>query len=95
MLVMMVGRKLKDENDILLLVRKSIEKPDEISEGDYLRLGKYLDLVMNAQLAQATMQVEGGLVVGEVEDVDEKTSLSCPDLRIASSNCSVPDTLFS
>jgi hypothetical protein len=55
------------ENDILLLVRKSIEKPDELSEGDYLRLGKYLDLVMNAQLAQATMQVEGGLVVGEVE----------------------------
>jgi len=54
------------ENDILVLVRKSIEEPENFSKDDFLRLGKYLDLVMNAQLAQAVMQKEAGLVVGDI-----------------------------
>ena len=54
------------ENGISELVRKSIEEPDDLNEDDFLRLGKYLDLVMNAQLTQAAMQHEAGLVIGDI-----------------------------
>jgi hypothetical protein len=54
------------ENEILVLIRKTIEEPNEVTDHDFLRLSKYLDLVMNAQLAQAVMQQTAGLVVGNV-----------------------------
>ena len=54
------------ENDIPVLVRKTIEQPGDVSEEDFLRLSKYLDLVMNAQLTQAVMEQEAGLVVGDI-----------------------------
>ena len=56
------------ENGISELVRRSIEEPDDLTENDFLRLGNYLDLVMNAQLAQAAMQHEAGLVIGDIAD---------------------------
>ena len=54
------------ENEVFSLVRKSIEEPGSMTEDDFLRLSKYLDLVMNAQLTQAVMQQEAGLVVGDI-----------------------------
>ena len=56
------------ENDIPELVRRSIEEPDQFGEEDYLKLGTYLDLVMNAQLVQAVMQQTAGLVIGDIAD---------------------------
>ena len=55
------------ENNLSTLVRKSIEKSEDLTADDFLKLGKYLDLVMNAQLAQAAMQEEAGLVIGDIE----------------------------
>ena len=54
------------ENGIPVLVKKTIEEPGELTEGDFLRLSNYLDLVMNAYLTQAVMQQQAGLVVGDV-----------------------------
>jgi len=54
------------EHGILVLVKKAIEEPGELTEEDFLRLGNYLDLVMNAYLTQAVMQQQAGLVVGDV-----------------------------
>ena len=54
------------ENEVFFLVRKSIEEPGSMTGDDFLRLSKYLDLVMNAQLTQAVMQQEAGLVVGDI-----------------------------
>ena len=56
------------ENGIPDLVRKSIEEPENFDESDFLNLGKYLDLVMNAQLTQAAMQQQADLVIGDVSD---------------------------
>ena len=56
------------ENDIPELVRRSIEEPEDFTESDFLRLGKYLDLVMNAQLTQAAMQNQSDLVIGDISD---------------------------
>jgi hypothetical protein len=56
------------ENRVSQLVRKSIKQPDELSDDEILQIGSFLAMVMNAQLAQATMEKEGGLVVGNVED---------------------------
>lgn len=56
------------ENDVHQLIGKSIKQPDELSDDDILRIGSYLSMVINAQLTQATMQKEGGLVVGSIED---------------------------
>lgn len=56
------------ENNIPVLVRKSIEDANDISEEEFLLLGKYLDMVMNAQLAQAAMGQEAGLVIGNIVD---------------------------
>jgi hypothetical protein len=54
------------EHGIPVLVTKSIERPGELTEEDFLRLSNYLDLVMNAYLTQAVMQQQAGLVVGDV-----------------------------
>lgn len=56
------------EYNIPGLVRKSIEDADGISEEEFLLLGKYLDIVMNAQLAQAAMGQEAGLAIGNIVD---------------------------
>ena len=56
------------ENEVPQLIRKSIRQPDEISDDEVLQISSFLAMIMNAQLAQATMQKEGGLVVGNVED---------------------------
>lgn len=56
------------ENSIPVLVKKSIEEPDKLTDVEFLQLGNYLDLVINAYLTQAVMQQEGGLVVGDVAD---------------------------
>jgi hypothetical protein len=56
------------ENSIAALVKKSIEEPDKLTDVEFLQLGKYLDLVMNAYVTQAVMQQEAGLVVGDIAD---------------------------
>ena len=56
------------ENGIPELVRKSIEEPEDFGDSEFLKLSTYLDLVMNAQLTQAAMQTQSGLVIGDISD---------------------------
>ena len=48
--------------------KKLVYRSVGISEKEFLLLGKYLDMVMNAQLAQAAMGREAGLVIGSIVD---------------------------
>lgn len=54
------------EHRIALLVRKSVEQPDDLTEEEYLQLSNYLDLVINAYLTQAIMEQQSRLVVGDI-----------------------------
>ena len=56
------------ENDIELLIRKSVEEPENLSDAEYYHLDDYYSLLMNAMLAQASMdryQLALGTVIDE------------------------------
>jgi len=56
------------EENVHQLIRKSVKQADELTDDEILRIGSYPSMVINAQLTQATMQKEEGLVVANVVD---------------------------
>jgi hypothetical protein len=59
------------ENDARDLLRKSIEQPRDLTDIELLRLTNYYDMIMAAQLSQATMELEFGLAGSAIDEAPD------------------------